>query len=409
MNRYKKGFTPIEAALIAVGLEEQQKIPQLKHHQHMSKNEIKEIELISIKKYNKAVLEVQEILNALNDETILAYQALREDFNKTVLVIYSESYTDETQESIDLELTKLTKESLAKWFEEAGEINKSNRFKEPEKIVPINSFKQAYTAEHVALIAVELQHYSSIESAIQGLLDQADEIVHAERVIERGGEYTDLFIDPRLEDDSISNAANIKDALIDEIKLASKWENFHSNSQDYAEIGINPNNMTPNSYTDIVIHQKELNKDKQIDCFSTLITKESVATWLLNKGQTKFASNVLPSIENLVQEKKLAESKNQQQWNEQASPPKDKEQPVKSARTSDSSLIDSLGIMAWMLSKKSNTFRHGNKPNAKQIKEHVENIINELKLDNEDNKLEVSNLNKDISTALKQLEGRLKL
>jgi len=134
-----------------------------------------------------------------------------------------------------------------------------------------------------------------------------------------------------------------------------------------------------------------------------------VATWLWNNGQINYATNVLPNIESLLKDKQVAEHKRQQQWNTTAQSTKDMEQPTKTTRTSSSSLIDSLGIMAWMLSKKSNQFRHGDKPNAKQIKEHVEIIVNELKLDNEDNKLEVSNLNKDISTALKQLESRFKL
>ncbi|MBA6350717.1 hypothetical protein [Colwellia sp. BRX9-1] len=411
MNKYKKGFTPLEAALLAVGLKEQQNIPQLKYRQQLPPDREKGIDFSTIDKedeeYNKTVLEAQEILNALNDETILAYQALKGELNKTVLVIYSEWYTDETQEDIVLERTKLTKKSLAKWFDEVGEKNISKRFKDPEKIIPINNFKQAYTAEHAALIAVKLKHYSSIESAIQHREHKADELFHATRVIEQGGEYTDLFLDPRLEDDSIFNAMNLKEALIDEIKLASETEGYNSSLVDYYEMGMLP--PSPPFSTEIVIYNEEKNKEKPIDHSKTLITKESVSIWLFNNGQTEYAQNILPNIEILLQEKRLDESQRQKQWNQTAST-NTKEQSTKKTRTHENSLIDSIGIMAWLLSKKINTFKRGDKPNASEIKKYVENVINELELNNdEENKIQISNLNKDIATALKQLEGRFKL
>lgn len=411
MNKYKKGFTPLEAALLAVGLKEQQNIPQLKYRQQLPPDREKGIDFSTIDKedeeYNKTVLEAQEILNALNDETILAYQALKGELNKTVLVIYSEWYTDETHEDIVLERTKLTKKSLAKWFDEVGEKNISKRFKDPEKIIPINNFKQAYTAEHAALIAVKLKHYSSIESAIQHREHKADELFHATRVIEQGGEYTDLFLDPCLEDDSIFNAMNIKEALIDEIKLASETEGYNSSLVDYYEMGMLP--PSPPFSTEIVIYNEEKNKEKPIDHSKTLITKESVSIWLFNNGQTEYAQNILPNIEILLQEKRLDESQRQKQWNQTAST-NTKEQSTKKTRTHENSLIDSIGIMAWLLSKKINTFKRGDKPNASEIKKYVENVINELELNNdEENKIQISNLNKDIATALKQLEGRFKL
>lgn len=79
-------------------------------------------------------------------------------------------------------------------------------------------------------------------------------------------------------------------------------------------------------------------------------------------------------------------------------------------RTPESSLIDSLGIMAWLLSTRATKLKRSDKPNASQIREVVETVINDLGLnENTDNKIMLSNLNKDISTALKQLEGRFKL
>ena len=79
-------------------------------------------------------------------------------------------------------------------------------------------------------------------------------------------------------------------------------------------------------------------------------------------------------------------------------------------RTPESTLLDSLGLMAWLLSKKSNRFQNGEKPNASQIKKAVEDIVIGLDLNNDpDNQLMLSNLNKDIKLSLKQLEGRFKL
>jgi hypothetical protein len=405
MNKYQKGFTPEEAALIAVSLESYRTLDNAEKHID-DELCLGHVTRVTGEQLNEAM----DIIKALKEETWRAHEYEQSSSNQSsCLEIYISMYNQKFNGVFDTDYSQLTKASLAKWFEEVGEVDISKKFKEPEKVIAINPFKQAYTAEHAALISVGLNTYDSIDLAIESSSYQSELIGQAQREVERGGEYTDFEVDPLLEDDSISNAINIKGALIDEIKLAYKWEEFNLTAQDYDEIGINPNTITPNSYTDIIIHQEALNEDKKINYFSTLVTKESVATWLWNNGQYNYATNVLPNIESLLKDKQVAESKSTQQWNTTAQNTNNKEQPTKTTRTSDSSLIDSLGIMAWMLSKKIGTFQHGNKPNAKQIKDQVENIINELKLDNEDNKLEVSNLNKDISTALRQLEGRFKL
>ncbi|MCP4985787.1 MAG: hypothetical protein GY928_06885 [Colwellia sp.] len=141
MSKYKKGFTPVEAALLAVVLEKHEKIPQIQYKQHV---------LPSVKvqnnKQNEAIIEAQDILKALEDETILAYQALRGEKVKTELVIYAEWYTDETQEGIVLERTKLTKDSLALWFANIGEHEKANKFSKTinkkSKPISINKFNK---------------------------------------------------------------------------------------------------------------------------------------------------------------------------------------------------------------------------------------------------------------------------
>ena len=78
-------------------------------------------------------------------------------------------------------------------------------------------------------------------------------------------------------------------------------------------------------------------------------------------------------------------------------------------RTPEESLIDSLGLMAWLLSKKSNIFERNEKPNALQIQKAVEARINDLGLnDSEPKSIMITNLNRDITNAVNQLKQKLK-
>jgi hypothetical protein len=437
MNKYKKGFTPDEAALIAVNLSDYKNktafgidlskcksIDQAKtevcdiisrlaqmaivtQSQDIEKLNGTQKQIDNYEEVETSLEHAEDIKNALIAETWHAYEYFcGNSSKKTVLEIYQEFFINPDCNDLWPEKTQLTKASLAKWFDEASEKEISKKFKEPKKVVSINPFKQAYTAEHAALIAVGLRTYDSIELAIEISEHQSEQIANAEWEVERGGEYTSFEVDKLLEDDSITNAINLKDAFIDEIKLASEIEGYESSYVEYCEIGETPPSA-PHP-TDIVIYSEEVNKEKTIDHSETLITKESVSIWLLNNGQTKYAKNILPNIEEIIKEKVLADNQRQQQWNQTAST-NTKEQPTKKPRTHDNSLIDSIGIMAWLLSKKINTFKRGDKPNASEIKKYVENVINDLELNNdEDNKIQISNLNKDIATALRQLEGRFK-
>lgn len=72
------------------------------------------------------------------------------------------------------------------------------------------------------------------------------------------------------------------------------------------------------------------------------------------------------------------------------------------SRLSESTLLESLGLMAILLAKSSNTFKYGTKPNAKQIKEKIEQLAAKHGIELE----QVTNLNQDISTSLKLLESK---
>jgi hypothetical protein len=73
-------------------------------------------------------------------------------------------------------------------------------------------------------------------------------------------------------------------------------------------------------------------------------------------------------------------------------------------RTNEQSLIESLGIMAILLTEKSGRFNRNNIPNAKQITKAIEQKCADLGITIE----QTSNLNRDIAAAFKQLKGKEK-
>jgi hypothetical protein len=421
MNKYKKGFTPEEAALIAVGLSQHQEIPYMRQQQapqgfrSAETNDIQD----TIKEENEKIVQAREIMKALIDETYLSYKFERnESGKKTVLEIYKHDFYNQDEDYLDPEKTQLTKASLAKWFQEAGEINIRNLFKEPEIVAPINHFKQAYTAEHAALIAVGLQSYNSIDTAIEGFSFQDNKIIEEKYERENGGCYPDFEIDENLFGDSISNANNLKEALIEEIKIGYQNINFNLIAADFAGIGMNPNAISPSRGTDIVIECEKYENKDDIKYEETLITKNSVAIWLWNNGYKEYAINVQGNIEEIIQENtnrkndlaKLIDNTSVAIGDGHSAGTELNKRNTPIMRTPESSLLDSLGVMAWLLSTKTTQLKLGDKPNASQIKAKIEVVINELGFNEKtDDKVMISNLNKDISTALKQLEGRFKL
>ncbi|MFT5637059.1 MAG: hypothetical protein ACJA0E_002228 [Bermanella sp.] len=70
MTKYKKGFTPLEGSLIAVGLNEFNEIPQIKQQPYIPKNEADTLTgiLAAHAIHNNKVNEASEILSALEDE-----------------------------------------------------------------------------------------------------------------------------------------------------------------------------------------------------------------------------------------------------------------------------------------------------------------------------------------------------
>jgi hypothetical protein len=298
-------------------------------------------------------------------------------------------------------MSQLTKESLADWFSDIGENEMGEKFKPSKKSTTINPFKKAFTAEHAALIAVGLQQYDSIESAEQCAYEQDSSIAEAKISAIKGDYVPELDVDKKLEGYSIYNAKSLKEAILEEIKLASEMDSYRSSINEWTEIGVFPS-PEPLS-TDITIYREEDDHE------NTLITKESLATWLWRSGQSQYAMNVFPNIEKLIKDSEVPTSLQTQKFHSTEQNSAEAKKSTKTARTPESSLMDSLGIMAWLLSEKANKFRKGDKPNASQIKLAIESVIIDLSLnENTDNKIMISNLNKDISNALSQLTDRFK-
>jgi len=81
-------------------------------------------------------------------------------------------------------------------------------------------------------------------------------------------------------------------------------------------------------------------------------------------------------------------------------------------RTTDKTILISLGLMAWMLSTKSSKLSRASKPNCAQIEEAIKLAVSELDIinpDNDNHGIVVTNLARDISLATKQLNITLNL
>ena len=399
MNKYKKGFTPDEVALIAIDFEKyidldsvEDDINQMLDNSLSLKKYFPAGEIIYaneweeeayVESYVKGLIsEARDIRDALRSEVLLAYEDEHsEKAKKTILEIYQLEYTSSDRKEICTSNTQLTKASLAKWFAAADQEYASNKFND-KKLARINIFKREFVAEHAALVAVGLEYFSSIYLAKVELNTQNENISEDED-------------EGYISYSSIYDAENIKKALIDEIQVA-------------LDNGLvaDRNKFNISRATDIEIYSNEEIDSNEVDLNSILITKQSIAIWLWNNGQVEYAKNVLANIEVLIQETDTSKK----EPHIKGFPNNTSTKAVMPIRTPESSLIDSIGIMAWLLSKKVAKFERGDKPNASQIMTAIENAVLALELNQDsESKIMLSNLNKDITLSLRQLEGRFKL
>lgn len=206
-------------------------------------------------------------------------------------------------------------------------------------------WKQYLTAEHIALIVTELDNYISTDKALAGI-DSSTAYFNAVQAIA------------------------IRDNLIEEITLLD-------------ELTIE------SSY--LVISTRATTDEGCLNAEQTTITRESAAQWFLSLGDLGRAKRLIPSIENnSLLPKQITKPR----------------APEKSSKLGvpESSLLDSLGILTYMLTESKNGLKWGKSPNAKAIAEAIVTQANSLDIEVK----EISNLGKVISTAVKQVAPKIK-
>tara|TARA_B100001063_G_scaffold242251_1_gene270572 strand:+ start:1079 stop:1762 length:684 start_codon:yes stop_codon:yes gene_type:complete len=206
-------------------------------------------------------------------------------------------------------------------------------------------WKQYLTAEHIALIVTGLDNYISTDKALSDI-DGPTAYCHAVKAIA------------------------IRDNLIDEITLLDKQ-------------------MIESSY--LVISTRATTDEGCLNAEQTTITRESAAQWFLSLGDLGGAQLLIPSIENNSLLPK------------QITKPRAPEKSSK-LRVPESSLLDSLGILAYMLSESAPKFKWGENPNAKGIAEAIAQKAASLGVEVK----ELTNLQKDISIAVEKVAPRIK-
>lgn len=272
----------------------------------------------------------------------------------------------------------------------------------------VNKFKRGLTSEEAALVAAGLEKYSSLAHAKEDLDDFAEYCAEAEA--EANNEYVEYstYNVTREEIEQLQIdlhnwdlAFDINQALLEEVSIAIEWLDYETGEVDLYSNGLNPK---PRNETvlEVLNVMRMAPDDEYAYCpipKNTTIKKLSLAKWfeqhLPEKAPLFDPSGSYKTVKTgYLQTTKVV---------------KDVHSSSSTIRTPEPSLLDSLAIMAWTLCKKSSRYNRGDRPNAKQIKESVEEAFQDLELsDREDSPIMLSNLNRDISTAIKQLEDKLK-
>ncbi|PAY01860.1 hypothetical protein CKO50_07950 [Pseudoalteromonas sp. HM-SA03] len=268
----------------------------------------------------------------------------------------------------------------------------------------VNKFSRGLTADEAALIALELDNFNSISALNNYISDNAEWVneCKALRADPYGDGHAPLSYEEIEEFEEIQEkaalAVNLRDALLDEIQLAYSWIDYNSSVGDYYELGIHP---TPPLETRIEIFQESRRApDDEYPLapliHSTKVTKISLAKW--------FYANYGSSAEKFDPTESYKETINYQK------PPISQPNVTSTLnqRTKDSnSLLVSLGVMAFILSKQTKQLERGGKPNFSAIKGKVQLELDKLGLEDDD-KVVTSNLNKDLGSGFKLIEELLK-
>ena len=240
-------------------------------------------------------------------------------------------------------------------------------------------WKKTLTTEEIAMIATDLDRYKSlshVEKNFESPLPpfKPSELDNPDYSTSTLTEYQETLFE------RYEKAKDIKDALEREVYIVDP----HNTDMDDEAL----------SNTNLVISLRGENEEGWIIPHRCLITRESAALWFYDID-IDMAKKLHPHIETLAIKKDAEKQANKQAW----SPERNTQSEL---RTSEQTLLESIGIISLILSNEGPLYKNGNSANAKQIAEAVRAKASELNIDIE----KISNLERDISKGLKKIQDK---
>lgn len=138
-----------------------------------------------------------------------------------------------------------------------------------------------------------------------------------------------------------------------------------------------------------------MSQPKENDDLDKLITTDDI--WVTKPDLVKLQNAITTGIlANIYNSEEMAELNRRQT-----------QEPSKQTRVPDSSIRESLGYMAMLLSESHKKYKYGDRPNAKQIRENVKNLAIKVIGDDAAKELKISNLDRDIIQALGLIDSKI--
>jgi len=236
-------------------------------------------------------------------------------------------------------------------------------------------WNKTLSTEEIALIVTDLDTYKSLSSVEHLATVQLPPLSRED--IDNG-----LFDKQSREQDSLYEqyieATEIKEALEREIYIVDP----HNTDIDDEAL----------ANTNLVLSIRAHNEEGWINAERCLITRESAALWFYGLDIDK-AKKLYPHVETLAIKKEAEKQASKHVLNQEPNLQSE-------LRTSELTLLESIGIISLLLSKSGPIYQNGEKPNSKQIADAVRQEAENLKIDID----KISNLERDISKGLKRIQ-----
>lgn len=236
-------------------------------------------------------------------------------------------------------------------------------------------WNKTLSTEEIALLVTDLESFKTLSSVAQLATSQPPPMSREDienGLLDKRTSEQDLLFERYLE------ATEIKEALEREVYIVDP---YNTDIDDEALAN-----------TSLVLSIRAQNEEGWINADRCLITRESAALWFYELDIEK-AKKLYPHVETLVikeeAEKQASKHVMNQELNHQTE-----------LRTSEHTLLESIGIISLLLSKSGPKYQNGQKPNSKQIADAVRQEAENLKIDID----KVSNLERDISKGLKRIQ-----